>query len=227
MLSKIAQDGLIKWLRPLGVLRKDEPVRALFATLILSIPLLLTGSVDIVAPILSCCFFMIFVFINISCFTLSLFRPARYPLYIYIFIYIYIYSWRPYNISKGRWRFLYISLSLIGFFLNIILMFLINWYEALGVMAFAIALYIYVEIVNSKEHGGSALRGLFLHFALSALRHLKEQSEYTINWRPQLVCIMEMEKNVEENGNTLRLLTVANHLKKAQGLCLAGIFIYI
>ena len=100
-------------------------------------------------------------------------------------------------------------------------------------MAFAVALYIYVEVVNSKEHGGSALRGLFLHAALSALRHLKDESEYSVNWRPQLVCIMEMEKIKEQkkksqmNEKHLRLLTVANQLRKAQGLCLAGIYIYI
>lgn len=85
---------------------------------------LITGNVDILAPLLSMFFLMCYGFVNLACAVQTLLRTP---------------NWRP------RFKFYHWSLSLFAVLLCISIMFMTSWYMALIAMVMAVIIYKYIE----------------------------------------------------------------------------------
>ena len=72
LLASIAADGMIRPLRPFAKLSAGgEPKRALAFTYFFGGLMVLLGSLNLVAPLLSMCFLMCYAFMNLTCFILD------------------------------------------------------------------------------------------------------------------------------------------------------------
>jgi len=203
LLRAIAADHLIGWLRPIGILSKSgEPARALLVTYILSAGLVLIGSVDILAPMVTISFLICYGFLNISCLVLTVLRTP---------------TWRPSGIFKLRWRVFYIVASVLGFAGCLAISLIVSRYWTVGVIFFAIALYWYVASSGEEVEWGSGLDGLRYGLALSALTGLKREQHRRINWRPQILAVFplgnvattkaattETAAEFDDNGKTIQ-----------------------
>lgn len=92
-------------------------------------------------------------------------------------------SWRP------SWKYFHWSTALIGAILSIALMFIISWYLALGALFLFMVLAIYIDLKAEQVDWGSGLGGFRLQLAVQAILSLGHELRYSINWRPQLLCI--------------------------------------
>ena len=92
-------------------------------------------------------------------------------------------SWRP------SWKYFHWSTALIGAIFSIALMFIISWYLALGALFLFMILAIYIDLKAEQVDWGSGLGGFRLQLAVQAILSLGHELRYSINWRPQLLCI--------------------------------------
>jgi len=208
-LQSIAADKVVPFLDRLAPkFATDEPRKALGVTWIIGCLICLTGSIDIVAPMLTMCYLLMHAFMNFSCGILTFLMST---------------SWRPAGIHKKRYRLFYLLSSWSGFFVCIISMFFVQWYWALGVIILSAGFYIYIEYKGTASAWGSGLSGLRYKYAVSALNDLADEQKYAINWRPQLLCLYKVSENFEK-GPHLEVLNLATYLKKGKGICIvAGI----
>lgn len=196
LLSAIAKDGIIPILQPLGVQSKSgEPTRALGFTLCLCTVAVLIGDVDAIAPLLSMFFLMCYGFVNLACALQTLLRTP---------------NWRP------RFKFYHWSLSLLGVFLCVAVMFMTSWYFALLAMGIAGIVYKYIEYRGAEKEWGDGIRGLALSAARFSLLRLEEGPPHTKNWRPQILILSKLDDKL--NVKHKRLFTLAAQLKAGKGL---------
>lgn len=122
----VCRDGIFKGIEYFGKGSgaSQEPRRAYVLTFFISTGFILVGSLDIIAPIISNFFLMSYALINYSVFAASLGKSP---------------GWRPAFKYYNMW------LSLLGCFLCIGIMFLINWWAALITIVMVMALYKYVD----------------------------------------------------------------------------------
>ncbi|KAJ6645377.1 Solute carrier family 12 member 4 [Pseudolycoriella hygida] len=216
LLQAIAKDETIPFLSPFAVSSsRGEPTRALILTVFicqggillgircivsfLQLELtemdLLSGNVDILAPLLSMFFLMCYGFVNLACAVQTLLRTP---------------NWRP------RFKFYHWSLSLFGLALCISIMFMTSWFFALIAMTMAVIIYKYIEYRGAEKEWGDGIRGMALTAARYSLLRLEEGPPHTKNWRPQ---IMIMVKPTDENIPKYRkLFSFASQLKAGKGL---------
>ena len=186
ILNAIAADGTVPFLNVAGKLNdKGEPAIALAMTTGLCLVASMIGSLDLVAPLLSICFLSAYAALNFSTFVLGLTRAP---------------SWRP------TWRFFHWSLGLAGFLLCTTLAFVITWYFALVAVALLAGLVAYIESRQVQVDWGSALGGIRLDLATSAMLNLAHERKHSSNWRPQLLCLPGWPMNPEPAPPTERLL---------------------
>ena len=145
---------------------RGEPVRALALTLAIAEAAVIIGNLDFIAPILTMCFLMCYMFVNLAC-TLSS-HSSRTP------------NWRP------RFKFYHWSFSLLGVILCLFVMFISSWYYALMAMFIAGCIYKYIEYRGAEKEWGDGIRGLALSAARYSLLRLEDGQPHTKNWRPQL-----------------------------------------
>lgn len=175
ILNQIAKDHLITWMKPLSVLSKrGEPARALLATYVLSAGLVLIGSVDILAPMVTISFLVCYGFLNLACLLLTALRTP---------------TWRPTGIFQLRYRIFYMVSSSIGFLACLAIALVVSKFWTLGVVFFALFLYWYVARAGEEVEWGSGMDGLRYGLALSALTGLKREQHRRINWRPQILAM--------------------------------------
>jgi amino acid transporter len=130
LFQQIASDQLIPKLNWFAVMTNNEPKRALLIVYIISGCLCLIGSLDLIAPVLTMCFLLMYAILNLACLLLTILQTP---------------SWRPRGIHKQRWKLFYIIASGCGFILSIVLMFNLVWYWAIVVWIIFFALYTYVS----------------------------------------------------------------------------------
>ena len=201
LLRAIAADSLIPFLRPLGILSKrGEPARALLVTYILSAGLVLIGSVDVLAPMVTISFLVCYGFLNIACLMLTVLRSP---------------TWRPTGIFQLRWRVFYISASVVGFLACLGIALVVSRYWTVGVVFFALFLYWYVASRGEEAEWGSGMDGLRYGLAMSALLGLKREQHRRINWRPQLLAILPL-------GDVERLETRSTADSAELGVAITG-----
>ena len=147
LLYAISKDNLVPMLNVFNQLSaKGEPTRALWITLGTACSLLslarfhpndshypvpaicefgvLLGNIDVLAPLLSMFFLMLYGFVNLACALQTLLRTP---------------NWRP------RFKFYHWSVSLFGAGLCVAIMFMSSWFYALIAIALACIIYKYIE----------------------------------------------------------------------------------
>eukprot|EP00397_Hematodinium_sp_SG-2012_P001356 GEMP01001357.1.p1 GENE.GEMP01001357.1~~GEMP01001357.1.p1 ORF type:complete len:1249 (+),score=221.98 GEMP01001357.1:134-3880(+) len=209
LLHSIAQDDVIPKLRFLGKLSKrNEPARALLVTYIIAGALVLLGSLDIVAPILSMCFLTAYIYINFSCLLLTYLKAP---------------SWRPIGIGRKRYRIAYIVTSILGIIVCMAVMFIVDYVSAIIAIAVGILLHIYVDWCREKLDWGSGVHGVKFHLALSSLLSLEHHQQFQINWRPQVLILYQVNITNELRGiKHHEILKFYSQLSKCRGVCIAA-----
>merc|ERR1719232_1081149 len=176
---------------------RNEPTRALLLTLGICQIAVLIGNVDAIAPLLSMFFLMCYAFVNLACALQTLLRTP---------------NWRP-SFKYYHW-----SLSLLGVFMCVAIMFMSSWYFALIAIAIAGIVYKYIEYRGAEKEWGDGIRGLALSAARFSLLRLEDGPPHTKNWRPQILILAKLDEKL--NVKHKRLFTLASQLKAGKGLCI-------
>jgi potassium/chloride transporter 4/5/6 len=196
VMQSIARDDVIPWLSFFKVTHKGEPRRALILTFFIAEAIILIGNLDIVALVSTAFFLVCYASINFSTALLSI---LKYP------------HWRP------SWKYYHWSLSLLGMILCVTYMFFINWIAALLSLIAVAALYKYVEYTGAQVEWGNGMYALNLHVAQKNLLILeKTRNSSARNWRPQIMCFLDLDEN--QLPRNPELLSFTSQLRKAGGL---------
>jgi len=200
LLQSISKDGIIPFLDPVAALSaRNEPTRALLLTLCICEIAVLIGNVDAIAPLLSMFFLMCYAFVNLACALQTLLQTP---------------NWRP-SFKYYHW-----SLSFLGVFLCVAIMFMTSWYFALIAIAIAGIVYKYIEYRGAEKEWGDGIRGLALSAARFSLLRLEDGPPHTKNWRPQILILAKLDSDM--NVKHRRLFTLASQLKAGKGLTVAA-----
>ncbi|XP_057565940.1 solute carrier family 12 member 7 [Hippopotamus amphibius kiboko] len=200
LLQAIARDAIIPFLQVFGHGKANgEPTWALLLTALICETGILIASLDSVAPILSMCFLMCYMFVNLACALQTLLHAP---------------SWRP------RFRYYHWTLSFLGMSLCFALMFVCSWYYALCAMLIAGCIYKYIEYRGAEKEWGDGIRGLSLNAARYALLHVEHGPPHTKNWRPQVLVMLNLD--AEQRVEHPRLLSFTAQLKAGKGLTIVG-----
>lgn len=199
LMQAIAKDGIIPFLAPFAVSSAHgEPLRALLCTGCICQVAILIGNLDYIAPILSMFFLMCYGFVNLACALQTLLRTP---------------NWRP------RFKYYHWSMSFVGLSLCITVMFMTSWYYALLAMLLAGIIYKYIEFRGAEKEWGDGIRGIALSAARYSLLRLEEGPPHTKNWRPQILILSKLNKDLVPKYK--KLFTFASQLKAGKGLTIA------
>ncbi|XP_076054940.1 solute carrier family 12 member kcc isoform X2 [Oratosquilla oratoria] len=199
LMQAIATDGIIPFLAPFAKSSaRGEPLRSLLLTACICEVAILIGNLDYIAPILSMFFLMCYGFVNLACALQTLLRTP---------------NWRP------RFKYYHWSLSFVGLSLCITVMFMTSWYYALVAMGIAGIIYKYIEFRGAEKEWGDGIRGLALSAARYSLLRLEEGPPHTKNWRPQILILVKLTKDLVPKYK--KLFTFASQLKAGKGLTMA------
>jgi len=209
LLNAIAKDKILQFFNPFAPLsRSGEPARALFGTYVIAGLLVLIGSLDIVAPLLSMCFLVAYAFMNFSCFALTWLKSP---------------AWRPKGIQRKRWRLWYLGTSFSGFLICLTIMFTIDHWWALASGFLACSLYAFVNWKHEARGWGSAMDGIRFQLALNSLISLEESQSHSVNWRPQVLILYRIDLIEELKGiKHHEILRFYAQLRKGNGFCVVA-----
>ncbi|GFS79146.1 solute carrier family 12 member 7 [Nephila pilipes] len=189
LLQAIAKDGIIPALNVFEYSNsRNEPTKALFLTLCICELGILIGNLDHIAPILTMCFLMCYMFVNLACTLQSLLKTP---------------NWRP------RFRCYHWSMSLLGVLLCLAVMFISSWYYALASIVLAGLIYKYIEFRGAEKEWGDGIRGLALSAARYSLLRLEEGPPHTKNWRPQILVLCKLNTDLVPKHRKLGLTLVS------------------
>lgn len=179
LLQAVSKDEIIPFLKPFSKSWRGEPFYALLATLFLCECGILLGNVDYLTPLIAMFFLLCYGFINMACALQTLLKAP---------------SWRP------RYRYYHWTLSLIGLFLCLLIMFIVKWYYAIVAICLAACIYKYIEFKGAEKEWGDGLRGLSMSAARYALLKLEEEPPHVKNWRPQLLVLAKCKEGEKGSG---------------------------
>ncbi|XP_024400955.1 uncharacterized protein [Physcomitrium patens] len=206
LLQAIAADGVVPFLGPIATISKNgEPKKALMVTTLLCIVFAMIGSLNAVAPLVSICFLTCYAALNLSCLVLSVVNAP---------------SWRP------KWKYYHWSAALVGFVACAAMNFVIVWYWALVAMVFLVFIYVYIDYRQVEVNWGTGIGGLCLQIAVRGILSVGEEARYTVNWRPQLLCLSKPRTSWTDNSHSdHEFLFFTSQLKKGQGLCVVTVIL--
>ncbi|VDM79861.1 unnamed protein product [Strongylus vulgaris] len=119
-------------------------------------------------------------------------------------------GWRP------SFRYFHWSLSMLGAFLCVAVMFISAWHFALIAIFIGAAVYKYIEYAGAEKEWGDGLRGLGLSAARFALLNLDNKPQHSRNWRPQLLVLLENTDSPTTHG----ILSFVSQLKAGKVILL-------
>ncbi len=194
LLQAVAKDDVIPFLKPLATSFRGEPFRALMVTLCLCECGILLGNVDYLTPLIAMFFLMCYAFVNTACALQTLLKAP---------------SWRP------RYKFYHWTLSLLGLFLCLLIMFIVRWYYAIVAIAIAICIYKYIEFKGAEKEWGDGIRGLSMSAARYALLKLEDSPPHVKNWRPQILLLLKCN---ETSSNYSQLQELKAQMSEPTGV---------
>lgn len=193
--SKLGR-AVIKMLRffSYGTPGKNEPRYAVMLTWGIAQALLLLGSLDLLASIITNCFLLTYFFTNFACFVL---KVAGAP------------NFRP------RFRYFSWHTALLGAILNIVIMFLAS--PIFATVSIALMMIVFGLIVYSAPEvpWGDVSQALIYHQVRKYLLRLDERKSHPKFWRPSVLLI------VDDPVQSMGLIDFCNNLKKG-GLYVIG-----
>lgn len=174
VLQALARDPILFFLKPFakGTPDKDEPMRALALTAILTVGVLVWASksggdaLNAIAAIITMFFLYAYGMINLAAFVEAF---GRNP------------SFRP------RFRFFHWTLALIGGLGAVFAAFLINPIAAIVAAILIFALVVYLRARKTTAGFGDARRGFIYEATRKRLLQLAETEEDAKNWRPTMI----------------------------------------
>lgn len=124
LLQAVANDDIVPFLKPFSKSYRGEPFRASILTLFFCWCGILLGNVDYLNPLITMFFLMCYGFINMACALQTILKTP---------------NWRP------RYKYYHWSLSVLGLFLCLLIMFIVKWFYAIIAVMIAIIIYKYIE----------------------------------------------------------------------------------
>ncbi|KAJ6643632.1 Bumetanide-sensitive sodium-(potassium)-chloride cotransporter [Pseudolycoriella hygida] len=205
--------GLIFFSKGYG--RHGEPYRGYALTLLISTSFLLIGkfesvleasaykivyffsiaNLNVVAPLITTFYLASYALINFCTFHGAFVRPL---------------GWRP------TFKYYNVWLSLIGFGMCVVIMFLINWIASLVTCAVIFALYLVVIYRKPDVNWGSSRTAQMYRTALMTSYRLKSSSDHVKNYRPQVLVL------AGEPETRPALVDFANLITKHKSLLIVG-----
>uniref|UniRef100_A0A1I8AIB6 Solute carrier family 12 member 6 n=1 Tax=Steinernema glaseri TaxID=37863 RepID=A0A1I8AIB6_9BILA len=179
LLQAIASDDVIPFLKIFQWTdRRGEPVAAIFLTLLICECGILIAVIENITALITQFFLMCYLGVNAACALQSLLKAP---------------GWRP------SFRYFHWSLSMVGAFLCIAVMFISAWHFAFIAIFIGAAVYKYIEYAGAEKEWGDGLKGLALSTARFALLNI-DTSPHTKNWRPQLLIVCPPEALTGDPG---------------------------
>lgn len=177
-----------------GTPGKNEPRYAVLLTWAIAQALLLLGSLDLLASIITNCFLLTYFFTNFACFVLKISGAPNF---------------RP------RFRYFSWHTALLGAILNIVIMFLAS--PIFATVSIVLMLLVFGLIVYSAPQvpWGDVSQALIYHQVRKYLLRLDERKSHPKFWRPSVLLI------VDDPLTSLGLIDFCNNLKKG-GLYVIG-----
>jgi len=195
LLLAIAEDDLLPVLNTF----KGSLNKSLLATYVISTAVVMIGSLNAVAPIITMFFLMCYGFVNFCCFLLGIVDSP---------------NWRP------TWKYYHPFVSFIGCCFCFGLMFAISWWSAIIAIVFASGLFAYINFKKQEEDWGDGLTGLKAERAKSTLLQLDPTKRHVKNWKPQILVCGYVEKNGHpKNPGLLKFL---KSVKNGKGFSIYG-----
>ncbi|XP_044013091.1 bumetanide-sensitive sodium-(potassium)-chloride cotransporter-like isoform X1 [Aphidius gifuensis] len=185
--------GLIYFSKGYG--KAGEPYRGYVLTLIVAAVFLLIGDLNAIAPLISNCYLASYALINFCTFHAAIVRPL---------------GWRPTFKYYNRW------LSLVGFILCVVFMFLIDWRTALITVVVILALFLIVVYRKPDVNWGSSTQAQTYKTALTVVYRLNCMDEHVKNYAPQILALSGAP------GTRPDLLHLANLITKNNSLLVCG-----
>lgn len=146
----------------------NEPRRGYILAFFVAAAFIAIGDLNVIAPIISNFFLIVYALINYAVFAASLSRSP---------------GWRPSFKYYNMW------VSLLGAMLCIAMMFLINWWAALLTIFIVLMLYKYVDFTKPKVNWGSSAQAYTFVQALRYTRRLDGIGHHVKNFRPHCLVL--------------------------------------
>eukprot|EP00301_Raphidiophrys_heterophryoidea_P001623 c10778_g2_i1.p1 GENE.c10778_g2_i1~~c10778_g2_i1.p1 ORF type:complete len:1041 (-),score=259.79 c10778_g2_i1:467-3331(-) len=195
LLQAIAEDKVILCLSVFSRTFRKEPVLALLTSTGIAQAVLVVGSIDAIAPVLTMFFLLTYATMNVATFVHSI---AGHP------------NFRP------RFRYFSWHTALVGFVLCVGLMFYLQWVATIMSLVFmaGLSLYISRSVSVHTDQWGDVTQSLIFHQVRKYLLQL-DQSTHVKYWRPQILCLCPAPTG------RVRMLDFVNSVKKG-GLFVVG-----
>lgn len=181
--------GLIYFSKGYG--KHGEPYRGYVLTFFISVVFLLIADLNLIAPLISNFYLASYALINFCTFHAALIKPL---------------GWRP------TFRYYNLWLSLIGFFLCIAIMFLIDWIASVITIVVIFALYLIVVYRKPDVNWGSSTQAQTYKTALNTVHRLAHIGEHVKNYRPQVLALCGSPRSRPALVDFANLITKNNSL---------------
>ncbi|XP_054715278.1 solute carrier family 12 member 2-like [Uloborus diversus] len=151
-----------------GYGKNNEPRRGYLLAFFVALGCCAIGDLNLIAPLISNFFLAAYCLINLSCFHATFVKAP---------------GFRP------AFRYYSMWLGLLGAFLCLLVMFIINWVASL--VTFAVVSILYVCIYQRKPdvNWGSSTQAQTYSLALNAVMKLNDVADHVKNYRPQLLVL--------------------------------------
>nr|CAI5840077.1 unnamed protein product [Callosobruchus analis] len=178
-----------------GYGKHGEPYRGYVLTFFVSTAFLLIAQLNAIAPLISNFYLASYALINFCTFHAALIKPL---------------GWRPTFRYYNTW------LSLFGFIICVVIMFLINWWSSLATFIIIWGLYLLVVYRKPDVNWGSSTQAQTYKTALTTTQRLNNVDEHVKNYKPQILLLC--------SGPYVRpaLLDFANLITKRHSLLIIG-----
>ncbi|KAM8706746.1 hypothetical protein ACLKA7_010934 [Drosophila subpalustris] len=181
--------GLIFFSKPYG--KHGEPYRGYVLTFFISTSFLLIGELNLIAPLISTFYLASYALINFCTFHAAFVKPL---------------GWRPTFKYYNAW------ISLFGFAMCVVIMFLINYVAAIITFGIIFALYLVVMYRKPDANWGSTTQAQQYKAALMAVHRLQNVSDHVKNYHPQVLVLSGDPKTRPPLIDFGYLLTKSNSL---------------
>lgn len=194
----VCQDNLFPQLRYFAKGRdKDgEPVRAYCIVFVICFAAILTGNINVIAPIITNFFLITYAVMNYSTFTWSLTRSP---------------GWRPTFRFYNKWVSLFASAECIA------LMFLIDWIMALITVVIALLMYKYIAYTEPSVAWGTATEAITYVETCSKLLKYQTVKSHGKTERPKFLIFNRSSEHVQHMFDLAKIMN-----EKFRGMTMIG-----
>ncbi|XP_070501284.1 bumetanide-sensitive sodium-(potassium)-chloride cotransporter-like [Chironomus tepperi] len=185
--------GFIFFAKPYG--KVGEPYRGYVLTFIVSVAFLLIADLNAVAPLITNFYLAAYAFVNFCTFHAAFVQPL---------------GWRPTFKYYNKW------LSLFGFVICVVIMFVLSWQASLVTVSIVFALYLLVHYRQPDANWGSSAQEQAYKNIISTAHRLQETGGHVKNYHPQILVLA---------GNPFSrppLIDLAHKITKNSSLLMVG-----